>query len=76
SDLGIFSGTGLAEGATIGSQLGVQLIGVVSVALFTGIMTFVLLKLVGAMTSGIRVTQEEEQIGLDITDHDEKGYSM
>ncbi len=75
-NLGIFSGNGLAEGMTIGSQLVVQLIGVLSVAAYTGILTFLLLKLVGAVTSGIRVTQEEEQMGLDITDHDEKGYSM
>jgi len=60
----------------MGSQLVVQLIGVLSVAAYTGILTFLLLKLVGAVTSGIRVTQEEEQMGLDITDHDEKGYSM
>ena len=75
-NLGIFSGNGLAEGMTVGSQLVVQIIGVLSVAAYTGILTFLLLKLVGAVTSGIRVTQEEEQMGLDITDHDEKGYSM
>ena len=75
-NLGIFSGNGLAEGATIGSQLMVQIIGVVSVAAYTAILTFILLKIVGALTSGIRVTQEEEQVGLDITDHDEKGYSI
>ena len=75
-NLGIFSGNGLAKGVTMGSQLVVQLIGVLSVAAYTGILTFLLLKLVGAVTSGIRVTQEEEQMGLDITDHDEKGYSM
>jgi Amt family ammonium transporter len=75
-NLGIFSGNGLAKGMTMGSQLVVQLIGVLSVAAYTGILTFLLLKLVGAVTSGIRVTQEEEQMGLDITDHDEKGYSM
>lgn len=75
-NLGIFSGNGLAEGMTVGSQLVVQIIGVLSVAAYTGMLTFLLLKLVGAVTSGIRVTQEEEQMGLDITDHDEKGYSM
>ena len=75
-NLGIFSGNGLAKGMTMGSQLVVQLIGVLSVAAYTGILTLLLLKLVGAVTSGIRVTQEEEQMGLDITDHDEKGYSM
>lgn len=75
-ELGIFSGSGLAEGMTIGSQVMVQIIGILSVAVYTGILTFVLLKIVGAVTSGIRVTQEEEQMGLDITDHDERGYSL
>ena len=75
-DLGVFSGNGLAEGMTMGSQVIVQIIGVVSVAAYTGILTFIILKVVGAVTSGIRVTQEEEQMGLDITDHDERGYSL
>ena len=44
--------------------------------LFTFVLTFGLLKLVSALTGGIRVSAEEEQIGLDIVDHDEKGYSM
>jgi Amt family ammonium transporter len=75
-DLGIFSGNGLAQGMTMGSQVMVQIIGILSVAAYTGILTFIILKVVGAVTSGIRVTQEEEQMGLDITDHDERGYSL
>ena len=75
-DLGIFSGNGFAEGMTMGSQVAVQIIGILSVAAYTGILTFIILKVVGAVTSGIRVTQEEEQMGLDITDHDERGYSL
>ena len=75
-ELGIFSGNGLAQGMTMGSQVMVQIIGIFSVAAYTGILTFIILKVVGAVTSGIRVTQEEEQMGLDITDHDERGYSL
>ena len=75
-ELGIFSGNGLAQGMTMGSQVMVQIIGIFSVAVYTGILTFIILKVVGAVTSGIRVTQEEEQMGLDITDHDERGYSL
>jgi Amt family ammonium transporter len=75
-DLGIFSGNGLAQGMTMGSQVMVQIIGILSVAAYTGVLTFIILKVVGAVTSGIRVTQEEEQMGLDITDHDERGYSL
>ena len=75
-DLGIFSGNGLAQGMTMGSQVMVQIIGILSVAAYTGVLTFIILKVVAAVTSGIRVTQEEEQMGLDITDHDERGYSL
>lgn len=74
--LGIFSGNGLADGVTMGSQVMVQLTGIVAVALYTAIITYGLLKLVGMLTNGIRVTADQEQVGLDITDHDEKGYSM
>jgi Amt family ammonium transporter len=74
--LGIFSGNGYALGMTMGSQLGVQILGIVVVALYTAVLTYWLIKLVGIMTNGIRVTKDEEQIGLDITDHDEQGYSM
>ena len=76
SNLGIFSGNGLADGMTIGSQLGVQVTGILATGIYTAIVTFVLLKAVGALTSGIRITDEQEQVGCDITDHDEKGYSM
>jgi Amt family ammonium transporter len=74
--LGVFSGNGLADGMTIASQLGVQVFGIVVVALFTLVVTAGLLRVVSAVTGGIRVSEEEEQIGLDIVDHDEKGYSM
>lgn len=76
ANLGLFSGNGLADGMTIGSQVGVQILGIVSVGIYTAILTFGLLKLVGVITAGLRVTEDEEQIGLDITDHDEKGYAM
>ena len=74
--LGILSGNGYAEGMTMASQSMVQVTGIAAVAIYTAIVTFVLLKLVGVVTSGIRVTAEQEQVGLDITDHDETGYNM
>ena len=76
SNLGIFSGNGLSDGMTIGSQVGVQVTGILATGIYTAIVTFILLKVVGALTSGIRITDEQEQVGCDITDHDEKGYSM
>jgi Amt family ammonium transporter len=75
-NLGVFSGNGYAEGMTMGSQLGVQLIGILATGAYTAVVTIILLKVVALLTSGLRVTGDEEQMGLDISDHDEKGYSM
>lgn len=75
-NLGVFSGNGYADGMSMGSQTLVQIVGILAIAVYTAIFTIIILKLVGVITSGIRVSEEEEQIGCDITDHDEKGYSM
>jgi Amt family ammonium transporter len=75
-ELGLLSGNGYAEGMAMGSQLGVQLTGILATGIYTAVLTFLLLKLVAVLTSGIRVSEDEEQVGLDISDHDEKGYSM
>jgi Amt family ammonium transporter len=76
SDLGVFSGNGYGEGMNMSTQLGVQITGIIVTAIYTAIVTFWLIKLVSLMTNGIRVSQDGEQVGLDITDHEEKGYSM
>ena len=73
--LGVFSGQGLAEGVTIAGQFQVQLIGVLASAVYTGIVTFVLLKLIDRML-GLRVSQDEETEGLDLTQHNERGYDL
>ncbi|MBA5249474.1 MAG: ammonium transporter [Gammaproteobacteria bacterium] len=75
SELGLFSGQGLAQGMTIGSQLGVQFIGVVATFAWTAVATYIILKVVGMIT-GLRVSAEEEQQGLDITSHEEVGYNL
>ena len=75
-ELGVFSGNGYAEGMALGSQLGVQALGILATGVYTAVVTIVLMKVVGILTNGNRVTQEQEQTGLDIADHDEKGYSM
>ena len=71
-----FGGAGLAEGMTIAGQVGVQIIAVVAVIVWTVIATFIALKLAGLITSGLRVTDEDERNGLDITQHEEKGYNL
>jgi ammonium transporter, Amt family len=73
--LGVFSGQGYAEGMTMTSQVGVQFIGVLASGVYTAIITFGLLKLVDVML-GLRVTGDEETEGLDINQHNERGYDM
>jgi Amt family ammonium transporter len=73
SQLGIFSGQGLAEGVTISQQLWVQFIGVISTFIYTAIITVILLKVIDMMI-GLRVTEDEETEGLDVTQHEERGY--
>lgn len=68
-------GLGLAEGATIAGHLWVQAAGIVIVAIWSGGLTFVILKAI-AMTIGLRVTPLTESEGLDITAHGERGYNL
>ncbi len=70
-----FGGQGLPEGATVGSQLLVQLTGAVATIIWCAVITLVLLKIVDAIL-GLRVSQEEESEGLDLTLHDERGYNL
>jgi Amt family ammonium transporter len=77
TSLGVFSGFGFADGIeTMGEQVGVQLIGVLSTLAYTAIVTYVLLKIVGLMTSGLRVDEETEVNGLDQMEHEESGYNL
>jgi Amt family ammonium transporter len=57
-----------------GSQFMNQLKGVLFTAALSGIVTYVLLKAIDA-TVGLRVTQEQEDLGLDLAEHDERAYS-
>jgi len=68
-------GAGFAEGMGMGSQVLVQLTGVVAVLAWTAGVTFVVLKVVDVVT-GLRVTSEEETEGLDISQHEERAYNL
>jgi Amt family ammonium transporter len=73
--LGVFSGQGYNEGMNMASQVQVQIIGIVATFAYTAIVTFVLLKLVDAML-GLRIDEEDETMGLDLAEHDERGYDL
>ena len=77
TSLGVFSGYGFADGiSSMGGQLWVQFLGVVSVVAFTALATWAIVKLVGLLTGGLRVTAEQEIEGLDHVSHEETGYNM
>jgi len=68
-------GAGYPEGVTMGRQLMVQGTGVIATAVWSGIATFILLKVSGVLT-GMRVAPEAETEGLDTVLHNEKGYNL
>ena len=70
-----FGGVGYAEKVTMGGQVLVQLTGVLAVGAWSGVVTWILLKLSDAV-AGMRVQPEEENEGLDTVLHNEKGYNL
>jgi len=71
-----FGGKGLPDPAaySIGGQLVIQATACAAVAAYTAIVSWALLKAVGA-TLGLRVDGESETRGLDLSLHDEAGYN-
>ena len=60
----------------MGGQLGTQAIGVVATVVWAAVLTFVVVKIVGALTGGIRTSEDEEIQGLDLVSHGESGYDL
>jgi Amt family ammonium transporter len=68
-------GLGYGEGVTMSSQVMTQVIGVAATLVYSGVVSFVILKVVDAIV-GLRVSMDEETEGLDIVLHDETGYNL
>jgi Amt family ammonium transporter len=74
--LGVFSGSGLADGVSgIGGQVFNQSVGIIVTIIYSGTLSFIILKVVDAVI-GLRVSEEEESEGLDLASHDERGYIL
>lgn len=75
---GVFAAPGLggtgAEDFSIASQLWVQAEGVIITMVWSSVVAFIAYKIVD-MVIGLRVTEEEEREGLDITYHGESAYN-
>ena len=68
-----FSGMGLAEGITVGGQLLVQAKSILITVIWTAVASFTILK-IAAVAGGLRVNDDSELEGLDLSQHGERGY--
>lgn len=74
--LGILSGNGFSDGIeSIGGQVAVQSTGIIATFVYTAVVSWVLFKVVD-LVIGLRVDAEEENVGLDLVLHDERGYDL
>ena len=64
--IGVFNGGGFG-------QLGTQAIGVLAYALWSIVLSYIIFKILKS-TMGLRVTEEEETVGLDLSEHGEIAY--
>lgn len=72
SDLG---GQGLADGVTIVKQVLAQIYSLLVTIIYSGVLSFIILKIVDAIV-GLRVDEDQEQEGLDLSLHNERGYDL
>jgi Amt family ammonium transporter len=73
--LGVFSGQGYNEGMNMASQVLVQITGIIATFAYTAVITYLLLKLIDNLLV-LRVDEEDEMRGLDLVEHDERGYDL
>lgn len=66
---------GFGEVESIALQLWIQFKGVLFTVVYTAIVTFLILKVIDVVM-GLRVSEEEETIGLDLSLHNERGYNL
>jgi len=78
---GVFCAQGLGgvgfggDNSSIGGQVWVQLIGITATVVYSGTVSFVILKMVDWVV-GLRIDEDEETEGLDLSQHDERGYNL
>jgi Amt family ammonium transporter len=77
---GLFATTTINSGAANGlfygnpSQLWIQIVAVAAAWVFSAVMTFIILKIVNVIVP-LRVSEKEEAMGLDLSQHSEVAYS-
>jgi len=68
-----FGGGGYADGVSMGGQVTTQIISVLVTIVWTGVISFILFKIIDAVI-GLRVPEDEEREGIDATQHGEAAY--
>ena len=74
---GIFASSmygGVGLDGSISQQVIIQIIGVIFTIVWCGIFTYVALKFTDNLV-GLRISDENEETGIDLTEHGEKGYN-
>ncbi len=69
------SGLSVSNGA-VGSQLGVQALGALVTVAWAGGFSYLIVKVTAALTGGIRSDPDDEEAGLDLSDHGERSYDL
>ncbi len=75
---GVFAAPSLGGFGTVtdvAAQVWIQAKGVGFTVIYTAIVTFIILKVLDAVM-GLRVSEEEEAVGLDLAQHNERGYNL
>ncbi len=75
---GVFAAEGLGGvglDKSIGMQVWAQFLSIVVTLIWSGVLSFIILKIVDA-TVGLRVEEDEERMGLDLSQHNERGYNL
>jgi Amt family ammonium transporter len=69
-------GAGFGDGVThgAGTQVFIQFKSVIVTIIWSGVVSFIAFKIAGALTGGCRITEDEEDQGLDLNSHGESGY--
>jgi Amt family ammonium transporter len=75
---GVFADAGLGGvglDVSIASQVSTQLVGIAATIIYCGVVSFIILKVLDNVI-GLRVSEQDEQEGLDLVLHDEQGYNL
>ena len=67
-------GAGLDEAMSVAAQVTEQVKSVIVTIIWSGVVSVIAYFVANALTGGARISEEGEQQGLDLTDHDESGY--